>query len=1413
MNVSISGGNDNDTITDSGSFVTINGGLGDDLINLNAAQDVLIEYAAGDGSDTVSGLNATDTVNISGGEYTSATVGNDVVLGVGEDSITLAGAARLGTLNILGMQKNFFTGTEGADSITNTVAGAVIAALGGNDTIYNSASNVSINAGAGDDYFSSWYTNFVFFHEGGNDTIGSFSSDSTLKVAGGSYTSLISNYSDLILIDSESGDSINLLNGRYYSPNIVDANGNLVTVGNALDIVGTEGADSLNNTFDGAKIRALGGDDTIANGGATVSIDAGNGNDSIDNIAAQVTITGGDGDDYVNNNQQLLTVYNYSSGNDTLEGFNTSDSLNVGNYNYSTFTGDDGNIIVNMLRGSATVGSVTLKDYSGTYINVVSTYAPAPVRGRSVSNERDSVSVIGSAGNDTITNSGNDVSIRGDAGNDQISLGGASNVLIQYTAGDGNDVVDGFSATSTLRIGDGSDTYATQQSGSNVLVRVGNGSVILAGATSLATVNIEGYESDASGSIITLTEGDDTYYNDEGEDVTILALGGDDSVESWNDNVSIDGGAGNDSIYFGSINVTVTGGAGDDSIYDSTDIAAHVYGGGNDTIYGFDKWSTIVIADSYSTQRNGRNVEISVQGKGTLTLEDYWDNLNIVSSIDKFTHYNRLYSDGDNTVVTGTSDADHLGLWNDSVTVDAQGGGDYIYVAAANDSINGGDGDDFIKNNSSATVNAAGGNDVVFNWSTQSSINGGAGTDSIYNSYIDITINGGADNDTIYSYGSSNSIIDGGAGNDYILQGWITGSRRTGDYSTLTGGDGDDTVDNYCGKNVSISGGAGNDYIENENATAWNSATQQYETVSSPDNATIDGGAGNDNIYNYGASVSISGGAGNDYINNYNDASNVTIDGGDGDDTVHNYGGKNVSILGGNGNDYIYNENVTIWNSATQQYETVSSPDNITIDGGAGSDNVYNYGSSVSIDGGDGSDTVWNNGANVSISGGDGSDTVYNWGANVSIHGGAGNDSIQNGGTNVSMHGGAGDDRISLSSSSRNNLVRYGEGDGNDTVWGITENDTLNFLADESLVSSVVSGDDLIYYLGSGSVRLIGARDKPPHITYGESGTSGGGSNSGNGGNSSGGSGGNSGGGGHNGGNTSGGTSASEGRGSAASGGGRSASGSSGRSVSERGGGGHFRYIRNEHSTTANAPTETIATALPESITQSNHQTTATTTQQPAETDTDYIYTGYNQVISDYASDKKIFFCTTYTGAFYDGNGNFFAGSTTGALVVQNAADKVIDLKDAAGNDFVKAYSATTAGVIDGRGLAGFELINGSAGADAIYAGDGGSQLWGGADTVSDAMMGGGGTDIFIGGRTQGADFFLNASSADIVHLNDSALSDIVATAEENGTIGIAFNTGNVVAIQSSEALSATVMLTDGSAYKYNHANKSWQSA
>ena len=214
-----------------------------------------------------------------------------------------------------------------------------------------------------------------------------------------------------------------------------------------------------------------------------------------------------------------------------------------------------------------------------------------------------------------------------------------------------------------------------------------------------------------------------------------------------------------------------------------------------------------------------------------------------------------------------------------------------------------------------------------------------------------------------------------------------------------------------------------------------------------------------------------------------------------------------------------------------------------------------------------------------------------------------------------------------------------------------------------------------------------------------------------------------------------------------------------------------------------------------------------------ADNDDDNVYTGGDKTVSNYAGEK-IVFGELYTGSTFDSSGNFFVGSSTGTLTIQDAMDKLVNIVDANGDDFIKAYKASAPGLIDGRGLVGYEIIEGSStGADVIFAGDGGSELWGGSGSDADAITGGNGTDIFNGGRFQGADTFMNVSSSDIVNLTDASLSDIVATSAVNGNIALGFNTGNVVNIQSTEPLSAAVKLADGSSWRYNHATKTWQGA
>lgn len=208
------------------------------------------------------------------------------------------------------------------------------------------------------------------------------------------------------------------------------------------------------------------------------------------------------------------------------------------------------------------------------------------------------------------------------------------------------------------------------------------------------------------------------------------------------------------------------------------------------------------------------------------------------------------------------------------------------------------------------------------------------------------------------------------------------------------------------------------------------------------------------NFYNDNDNFIVSGTSDNDsiqnggywYLNTHKGGNNVTISAGNGDDTVNNdgrySGGDSVKIYTGDGNDYVSNVN----------------GNSVTIDTGAGDDTIYNYYSDkVSINTGAGNDFVYNQQRSLS----------------VTIITGIGNDTVENNASNVTINPGAGNDLISLSANADNNVIIYNNGDGNDTIYGFNDNDTLSIAS--GTYSTKKSGEDIIVTVGEGKITLVGA--------------------------------------------------------------------------------------------------------------------------------------------------------------------------------------------------------------------------------------------------------------------------------------------------------------------------------------------------
>lgn len=208
-----------------------------------------------------------------------------------------------------------------------------------------------------------------------------------------------------------------------------------------------------------------------------------------------------------------------------------------------------------------------------------------------------------------------------------------------------------------------------------------------------------------------------------------------------------------------------------------------------------------------------------------------------------------------------------------------------------------------------------------------------------------------------------------------------------------------------------------------------------------------------------------------------------------------------------------------------------------------------------------------------------------------------------------------------------------------------------------------------------------------------------------------------------------------------------------------------------------------------------------------------YTYDGGYSLIADFLTGDKVKLASDVTGLEVSDN-DFVVKSSTGALTIENSRDKLIDFSDTYGNTGIYAYVAGGAGVVDGRAFANFEIIVGAENqSNNLIAGYGGSSLWGGVGFSADILTGNLGVDNFVIGKGEGNDYVANASAGDTVSLYDVSLSDIVATAATGNGVAIAFNTGFVVTVESTDFVTPAFQLSDGTRYAFNRATASWQTA
>ena len=208
---SIDGGAGNDTIhvEDFGEEIhdlIITGGSGNDLISLSSyAQNNLIQYKAGDGFDTIYCFNANSTLQIGDGKgtYSSQESGSNMIITVGDGKITVIGSIKIvgksmnPTLETatnstksqvtIGSNVRFFDASKRTKAIKITGNSLDNTIVGGskNDTINGGAGNDSLVGGNGNDTLWGGAGDDSLWGGDGNDSLWGGAGEDTFYYASG----------------------------------------------------------------------------------------------------------------------------------------------------------------------------------------------------------------------------------------------------------------------------------------------------------------------------------------------------------------------------------------------------------------------------------------------------------------------------------------------------------------------------------------------------------------------------------------------------------------------------------------------------------------------------------------------------------------------------------------------------------------------------------------------------------------------------------------------------------------------------------------------------------------------------------------------------------------------------------------------------------------------------------------------------------------------------------------------------------------------------------------------------------------------------------------------------------------------------------------------------------------------------
>lgn len=1073
---SLVAGGGNDTFNVTGAHtVNITAGAGNDTVSFKANGSSITGTVDGGAQTTADVLDYSaltagvrvDLTSFPGFESVTGGAGSDTLAGtVGDDTFAITAAAT-GTLNTtIGFSSmENLEGGNGSDSFNFTNGATVSSVNGGsgsdtlNLTAYTTARNVALSSAAANGF------------SGTESASGTFSGIDVLNVPSGATT-----------------DTLTGLNAT--AAWTIASTQTYVTGGFTLahsgfeNLTGNAGADSFMVTGSrSATINAAGGNDSLtigAGGSLTGSFNGGAGTDTL-NLAAlvdvAVTIASTGATDGFN-----LTTASVSGGvtnvdavtagtstGDTLNGLGTASAWAIGATDSYTASGrtlaasgfenrvgssgrDTFNVQVNALPGDRThnlnagtdTDTFNLNFAAGTTLSATASLIISGGGPAATLASPDVVNVNVNAVGDGVRSIGVTYQTASSGDVDLSGLGGAAAIDINdvESLNINGDSANNDTVTVTGTIGSDNLTVVPLASGANVF---------LGGATDFVSPGVAG--------------------GGNGPDLSVTGL----RIASG---LTVNGSDGSDLLLYNATG-TATLSSTTSGVFSATGLIDVAFSSIED-LTGSSPLSFVLNAltqaadggaDSFTVQRNGSEIEVSVNGN-PLIAEDVSDiaSLTINGSSDNDT-LTVNFSSG-NPVPSGGLTFNGGGqTTGDSLVAIGAGTESATYTPSATTPGSG----TLVVN--SATINFTGLEPVTV--SSMASLqfvapNGDesltidsptAGVNRIFGSSSGVAFE--ALSFSSVPSVSINTVAGTNADTDSIT--FASDLVATGLTSfTITTGTGNDTVDasavSSLGLNINLGGGddtvtAGNG---NDTLSAASGTDLIIQTVSGTQVLTNSSltGRGNDSISDFEI-VSLTGGAGNDTIDASGFSGSTIINAGDGNNTVTGGSGADL-ITGGNGQDSL-----------------VGGAGNDTLNGAGGNDSLTGGLGNDLLDGGTGTDFVFESGASFTLTNttltGLGTDTLtamesaFLVGSNLNdtidatgftlggiiVKGGAGNDTIRGTSGNDNLQGDDGNDQL--------------EGrDGNDTLLGSAGRDYLiGGLGDDVLRGQGGSGDTLTGGLGN----------------------------------------------------------------------------------------------------------------------------------------------------------------------------------------------------------------------------------------------------------------------------------------------------------------------------------------------------------